>query len=161
RRQRVAALPARHLPATLGHDPGRVRLPGDRCARHVRDHPDHADRGRARPGRRGPGDLSLPRRLRPERLRLRDRDRGHALRHQVRVPGAAAAPDPPRARGVLTVLQAREIPALERRWLRAGLSPRTAGARLLIYTLLCLWALAVIFPLVWLVYTSFKTDQEI
>jgi N-acetylglucosamine transport system permease protein len=59
------------------------------------------------------------------------------------------------------VLRASEVPALERRRLRARLGPWAAGARLLVYAVLGGWALAVVFPLVWLVYTSFKTDQEI
>lgn len=37
----------------------------------------------------------------------------------------------------------------------------TVLSRILLQALLWLWALIVIFPMVWLLYTSFKTDQEI
>jgi N-acetylglucosamine transport system permease protein len=58
------------------------------------------------------------------------------------------------------VLGARPAPTVARP-ARAGVGPWTLAARGLIYVVLGVWALAVVFPLVWLVYTSFKTDQEI
>jgi N-acetylglucosamine transport system permease protein len=42
---------------------------------------------------------------------------------------------------------------------RAGFG--TTLSNILLQALLWLWALLVIFPMVWLLYTSFKTDQEI
>ncbi|RIK58505.1 MAG: sugar ABC transporter permease [Chloroflexi bacterium] len=42
---------------------------------------------------------------------------------------------------------------------RAGWGTRLSG--ILLQALLWLWALIVIFPMVWLLYSSFKTDQEI
>lgn len=42
---------------------------------------------------------------------------------------------------------------------RAGWGTRLSG--ILLQALLWLWALIVIFPMIWLLYSSFKTDQEI
>lgn len=48
-------------------------------------------------------------------------------------------------------------PAAALRARRAGLSP----GRVLVHVVLVAWALIVIFPMLWLIYTSFKADQEI
>ncbi len=41
------------------------------------------------------------------------------------------------------------------------LSARTIAGQSILNLSLALWAVVVIFPMIWLVYTSFKTDQEI
>ena len=48
----------------------------------------------------------------------------------------------------------------ERRWGNQGTSWEVLG-RSIINIVLALWAVIVIFPMLWLLYTSFKTDQEI
>lgn len=49
----------------------------------------------------------------------------------------------------------------ESRRLTAGASPLSAVKQALIYLVLAIWSVTVIFPLLWLLYTSFKTDREI
>lgn len=49
----------------------------------------------------------------------------------------------------------------ESRRLTAGAGPLSAVKQALIYLVLALWSVTVIFPLLWLLYTSFKTDREI
>jgi N-acetylglucosamine transport system permease protein len=55
--------------------------------------------------------------------------------------------------------QARALPALGRRMARRGSVGTAASA--FSHLVLIVWALMVIFPFVWMVMTSFKTDQEI
>lgn len=49
----------------------------------------------------------------------------------------------------------------ESRRLTAGASPLAVVKQALIYLVLAIWSVTVIFPLLWLLYTSFKTDREI
>lgn len=45
--------------------------------------------------------------------------------------------------------------------LTAGADPLAVVKQALIYLVLTIWSVTVIFPLLWLLYTSFKTDREI
>jgi N-acetylglucosamine transport system permease protein len=53
------------------------------------------------------------------------------------------------------------IPAYDQRRFDTGTQVRTIAGQSLMNLSLMLWAAIVIFPMIWLVYSSFKTDREI
>lgn len=52
-------------------------------------------------------------------------------------------------------------PASQQRLRGVSRKPVEVIGEVITYTVLILWSIIVIFPMVWLLYTSFKTDQEI